>query len=58
VGRQPVSEGVSTVLLSQMLDTDDCSLIPKVKVKYFDKEVIDFAKKNHLYKQHDIKQST
>ena len=53
VGRARVPESVSAVLLFKMLETDDCSLKPAVKVDVFDKEIILFAKKNHLYKISD-----
>ena len=48
-----IPENISAVLLFKMLEHDDCSLIPAVKVDHFDKEVINFAKKNQLYKNVD-----
>jgi hypothetical protein len=44
---------MSSVLLSKMIDQDDCSSVPSVKVDQFDREVISFAKKNYLYKTVD-----
>jgi hypothetical protein len=44
---------MSSVLLSKMVDQDDCSSVPFVRVDQFDREVISFAKKNNLYKTVD-----
>jgi hypothetical protein len=44
---------MSSVLLSKMVDQDDCSSVPSVRVDQFDREVIAFAKKNNLYKTVD-----
>lgn len=44
------TEATSNVLLSKMLDPDDCSIVPAVTLDYFDRDVISYAKKNHVYK--------
>jgi hypothetical protein len=44
---------MSTVLLLKMMDQDDCSSVPSVRTDQFDREVMNFAKKNKLLKAVD-----
>jgi hypothetical protein len=50
LGRPPASLSEATLMLTSMLDYDDCSDIPTVKIESFNKEIITFAKKNNLLK--------
>jgi hypothetical protein len=53
IGRPPILMENANLLLSTMLDYDDCSPVPAVKVEYFERDLTIFAKKNNLLK--DIK---
>lgn len=50
LGRPPVSTANATMLLTSMLDYDDCAEIPTVKAEYFERDVTMFAKKHNLLK--------
>jgi hypothetical protein len=50
IGRPPILMENANLLLSTMLDYDDCSVVPAVKVEYFERDVTVFAKKNNLLK--------
>ena len=45
IDRQTVSDELITILLQSMVDYDDCDLLPYVKSKVFEKELLNFAKK-------------
>lgn len=48
LGRPPCSTRKATLLLSSMLEYDDCAKLPAAPVEAFEKDVVKFAKKNNL----------
>ena len=48
IGRPAIGKEAGVSLLVGMLDYDDCSTNPNVKLEYFDRDVSHFAKKNNL----------
>ena len=51
IGRPPVLLENANLLLSSMLEYDDCSSVPAVRSDYFERDVTIFAKKNNLLKE-------
>ena len=50
IGRPACSMRQADLLLTSMLDYDDCEKIPACPVDYFQRDVVKFAKKNNLMK--------
>ncbi len=50
LGRPPISMGEANLLLSSMLEYDDCSEVPKIRVDDFGKDVTMFTKKSNILK--------
>jgi hypothetical protein len=51
LGRAPVPQGQLEVLLTSMLEYDDCSSNPVVKPDVFKNSIILYAKKNNVMKE-------
>ena len=51
LGRPPPSMGEAKLLLTSMLDYDDCSTEPVVRLDTFKKHMLLFARKNNMVKE-------